>query len=278
MDTKKKLENNHNTISGGLVLGAAIALWLVLSSGNATRAATPEERGLDIAMEVDRRDLGFGDYTAKLIMILRNAHGDETTRDMRSRVLEQEGDGDKALVIFDSPGDVRGTAFLSFTHQEGSDDQWLYLPALKRVKRIASSNKSGPFVGSEFAYEDISSQEVAKYTYRYIDDQAFDGRNHFVVERIPVDPKSGYSKQLVWIDQDHYRPWKVEFYDRGGKLLKTLTLSGYRLYIDQYWRADRWEMINHQTGKSTILLWSDYAFRNGFDDRDFNKNALAKVR
>jgi outer membrane lipoprotein-sorting protein len=263
-----------------LVTKATIAVGLaaVLSIAVSTGAVTPEERGLEIAMEAERRDTGFGDFSANLVMVLRNSHGDETTRDMRSRTLEQDDDGDKALVIFDSPGDVRGTAFLSFTHKEESDDQWLYLPALKRVKRIASSNKSGPFIGSEFAYEDISSQEVEKYTYRYIRDESFDGRDHFVVERDPVDPKSGYSKQIVWADKEHYRPWKIEYYDRGGKLLKTLTFSGYQVYLDRYWRANRWTMVNHQTGKSTILEWSDYVFRNGYSDRDFNKNALAKAR
>lgn len=255
-----------------------LALNIVTAIGLAAQDKTPEQRGLEIAIEVDKRDTGFDDFSASLQMILRNSHGQETTRDLRSRTLEQEDDGDKALVIFDSPGDVRGTAFLSFTHKEGSDDQWLYLPALKRVKRIASSNKSGPFVGSEFAYEDISSQEVEKYTYRYLRDEVLDGRDHFIVERDPVDPKSGYSRQIAWVDKEHYRVWKVEFYDRGGKLLKTLTVSGYKQYLDRYWRADRWEMVNHQTGKSTVLLWSDYVFRNGFDDRDFNKNALAKVR
>lgn len=260
--------------------GAVLAMsaWLGATTAQAPRALTEEERGLEIAMEADRRDQGFGDSSANLVMILRNSHGDETKRDMRTRTLEQESDGDKALVIFDSPGDVRGTAFLSFTHKEGSDDQWLYLPALKRVKRIASSNKSGPFVGSEFAYEDISSQEVEKYTYRYLGDDSWEGREHFMIARDPVDPKSGYSKQIVWIDKEHYRTWKVEFYDRGGKLLKTLTAAGYKKYRERYWRADRWEMVNHQTHKSTILLWSDYTFGNGFTESDFNKNALAKAR
>lgn len=239
---------------------------------------SPEERGREIAMEVDRRDAGFGDQAVDLVMVLRNSHGDETKRDLRTRILEQETDGDKALLIFDSPGDVKGTAFLSFTHKEGPDDQWLYLPALKRVKRIASSNKSGPFVGSEFAYEDISSQEVEKYAYRYLGDEILEGRDHFMVERDPVDPKSGYSRQIVWVDKDRYIPRKVEYYDRGDKLLKTLIFLGYNQYRNRYWRADRWVMTNHQTGKSTELLWSDYVFGSGFSDRDFNKNALAKAR
>jgi hypothetical protein len=211
-------------------------------------------------------------------MVLRNKHGQQTERNMRVRTLEQADDGDKSLIIFDNPGDVKGTAFLSFTHKQDTDDQWLYLPALKRVKRIASSNKSGPFVGSEFAFEDLSSQEVEKYTYKYLRDENFDERQHFVVELDPVDPKSGYKRQIIWVDQAEYRVWKVEFYDRRDALLKTLTVSDYRQYLDQYWRGHRWQMINHRTGKSTELVWEDYVFGNGFADSDFNRNSLAKAR
>ena len=115
-------------------------------------AMTPEEKGLAIAMEDDKRDNGFKDYKSDAIMILKNRQGDESTRYMRFKTLEVQGDGDKNLTIFDRPRDIKKTAFLNFTHSLGDDDQWLYLPALKRVKRISSSNKSGPFVGSEFAY------------------------------------------------------------------------------------------------------------------------------
>ena len=258
-----------------LPLIAALALALPLK---AEEAGTPEARGLEIAREADRRDLGFGDFSASIKMVLRDRHGQETERRMRTRTLEQKDDGDKALIIFDNPGDVKGTAFLSFTRRKGSDDQWLYLPALKRVKRIASSNKSGPFVSSEFAYEDIASQEVEKYTYKHLRDEELDGRACFVLERDPVDPKSGYSRQEAWIDQEEYRVWKVDFYSRGGALLKTLTVADYNQYLDKYWRASRWEMVNHKTGKSTVLLWEGYVFGNGFKDSDFTRKSLAKAR
>jgi hypothetical protein len=229
-------------------------------------AETPEEKGLAIAVEAERRDTGFHDQAAELEMILRNRHGEESHRQLRSLTLEQLDDGDKGLVIFDAPADIDGTAFLSFSHRTGNDDQWLYLPALKRVKRIASSNKSGPFVGSEFAYEDISSQEVEEYTYLYL------------IERYPVDPKSGYTRQVVWIDRAEYRTLKVDFYDRKDDLHKTLTFSGYQQYLDQYWRPDRMLMVNHQTGKSTELIWRNYRFRNGLAERDFDRASLMSAR
>jgi len=239
---------------------------------------TPEERGLQIAIAADARDSGWGDSKATLRMILRNRHGEESTREMRTRNLEVEGDGDKLLVIFDQPADVQNTAFLTFTHQEGPDDRWLYLPALKRVKRISSNNKSGPFMGSEFAYEDLTSQEVDKYTYRWLRDVTVDGIDLFVIERYPVDENSGYTRQVVWIDKDEYRTWKVDFYDRKGDLLKTLRYMGYQEYSGKYWRPDVMRMVNHQTGKSTLLRWIEYEFQTGLADRDFNRNSLSRLR
>lgn len=241
-------------------------------------AQSAEEKGLEIATEADRRDNGFHDFKATMTMLLRNRKGEESLRDMRSMTLEVEGDGDKSLIIFDRPRDVKGTALLSFTHKTRADDQWLYLPALKRVKRISSKNKSGPFMGSEFAYEDISSQEIEKYSYRYVRDEELDGQSMFVVERDPVDENSGYTRQLVWIDKQAYRPFKVDYYDRKNQLLKTLRYSGYKQYLNKYWRADEMFMTNHQTGKSTRLTWLDYQFQVGLDDKDFTKNALKRAR
>lgn len=258
-----------------------LTLFLIAGAG---WAQTPEEKGLAIAEEADLRDQGFGDSNASMQMILRNRHGQESLREMRTKTLEQLEDGDKSLIVFDEPRDVKGTALLTYTHKVGPDDQWLYLPALKRVKRIASNNKSGPFMGSEFAYEDLSSQEVEKYSYKHLRDEVFEGdaefagNNVFVIERYPADEKSGYTRQIVWMDQDEYRVVKVEFYDRKDSLLKTLTMHEYQQYLDKHWRAGRMEMVNHQTGKSTTLNFNDYAFNNGFAERDFDRNSLRAAR
>lgn len=241
-------------------------------------AETPAEKGLAIAVEADARDKGFGDSTAGMDMVLRNRQGDESRREVRVRTLEVEGDGDKSLSIFDAPADVKGTAFLTFSHVTGLDDQWLYLPSLKRVKRISSKNKSGPFMGSEFAYEDISSDEVEKYTYLYLGDDACDGMDCFMIERRPVDPDSGYTRQEVWLDKQEYRPQQVVYYDRKNARLKTLTFHEYRQYLDKFWRAQRMEMVNHQTGKSTTLIWDEYRFRTGLTDRDFDQNSLKRAK
>ena len=239
--------------------------------------ASPE-KGLEIAIEADNRDKGFGDSTALITMVLMDKYGQSTERAIRNRTLEGSNEGDKSLVIFDSPGDVRGTAFLSHTKKADSDDQWLYLPALKRVKRIASSNKAGPFMGSEFSYEDIASQEVEKYTYNYLRDENLNGIDCFVVEYDPVDPKSGYTRQLVWMDKAEYRVHKIDFYDRKNALLKTLNYEDYQQYLDKYWRSNRLVMTNHQTGKKTELLFADWKLQTGMTERDFEKTALKRTR
>ncbi len=252
-----------------------------LAAPLALQAQTPEDKGLEIAKEADRRDNGWGDSTSDMHMVLFNRQGESSEREIRTRTLEVQGDGDKSLTIFDKPRDIRGTAFLTFTHIQGADDQWLYLPALKRVKRISSRNKSGPFMGSEFAYEDMSSQEVDKYTYKYLREDPCPGEdslNCFVTERYPTDEFSGYTKQVGWMDQQEYRPLKIDFYDRKGALLKTLTFSDYQQYLGKYWRADKMEMVNHQTGKRSVLSFSNYQFQTGLKDSDFNKSKLKRLR
>lgn len=241
-------------------------------------AETPEEKGLAIAVEANTRDTGWVDQKADLQMTLRNKQGQESTRTLRLSSLEVDGDGDKSLTVFDSPRDIKGTAFLSYTHSLKADDQWLYLPALKRVKRIASANKSGPFIGSEFAYEDLTSQEIEKYTHKWLRDETLNGRDTFVVEQYPAYENSGYTRRVVWIDKERYHPSKIEFYDRKNTLLKTLTSSDYAKYLGKYWRPARMEMINHQTGKSTSLIWENYRFNNGLSDRDFDRNTLKRTR
>jgi hypothetical protein len=216
--------------------------------------------------------------TAQMTMELRNKHGDSSLRFIRLKTLEVAGDGDKSMSVFDKPADVSGTAFLTFSHAREADEQWLYLPALKRVKRINSKNKSGPFMGSEFAYEDLASQEVEKFTYKYLKDETVNGVDTFVIERYPAYEHSGYQRQVAWINKTEYRPEKIVFYDRKDSLLKTLTYSGYQKYLDRFWRADQMHMENHQTEKSTVLSWNDYQFKTGLSDKDFNQNSLQRAK
>jgi len=254
---------------------ATIAFTFISASSS---AVTPQEQGLAISKEAKKRDLGWVDSSADMLMLLRNKQGQESIREIKIKSLEIDNDGDKSLTIFNKPRDVKGTAFLSFSHPVGADDQWLYLPALKRVKRISSRNKSGPFMGSEYAFEDLSSFEIEKYTYKYLGEEKLNGLNSFMVEQIPVDENSGYTRRIVWLDDQEYRIQKIDFYDRKNSLLKTLTYVDYKQYLNKYWRANSMQMINHQNGKSTELKWENYAFKSGLKESDFNRNSLKRVR
>ena len=251
---------------------------LMLTVTSLAVAETPEEKGFAIALETDNRDKGWQDSSAVMKMVLRNRHGQESVRQIRVVNLEMEGDGDKGLTVFDEPRDIKGTAFLSYSHALVADEQWIYLPALKRVKRISSSNKSGPFMGSEFAYEDISSFEIPKYNYLYLRDEVLDGIDCFVLELRPQYQYSGYTKSYVWVDKVEYRNQKVEYYDRKGSLLKVQRFTDYQLYLSQYWRAHTMTMDNKQNGKSTTLYWTNFKFKTGLTSADFKKNDLKRQR
>ena len=261
--------------SPALKLGLALLALFVIPLVHADEA---QKKGLAIATEADKRNQGFTDSTADLIMELYNKAGEVSKRELRIKTLEVADDGDKSLTIFDTPKDVQGTAFLTFSHKVGDDDQWLYLPKLKRVKRISSSNKSGPFMGSEFSYEDLSSQELEKFTYRHLRDEVAESLDCYVIERTPTYKKSGYKRQVVWLDKEEYRVIKTEFYNRRDQLAKTLKASGFKKHLDQYWRPETMEMVNHLTGKKTVLTWSNYQFKTGLKDSDFNKNSLKRAR
>lgn len=242
--------------------------------------AAADDKGFEIAARADRTDVGFGGSEVQLQMVLRNSAGQQTTRELRIATLEKPDEtvGDKSLVMFETPRDIEGTALLSHAKILDPDDQWLYLPALKRVKRISSSNKSGPFVGSEFAFEDFTAIELNKFDYTYLRVEDCDQLQCDVVERQPLYENSGYTKQISWIDQADYQLRKVEFYDRRGDLLKVLVLDDYRQYDNDVWRAHKLSMSNVQTNKQTDLIYGDFDFDVDLGDDDFVKGRLSRLR
>ena len=250
-----------------------LSLIAIITFGSIV-AQTPEAKGLEIAKAAEKADLGFKSSTVNIKMTLKNKNGQTSERLLTTKTFELTEDGDKSLIVFNSPRDVKGTATLTFTHKKGSDDQWLFLPSIKRVKRISSNNKSGPFVGSEFAYEDLSSQEVEKYAYKLIEEKG----NLLIVEQDPVDPKSGYTRRVVTYNKEKgYRIEKVEFYDRKNSLLKTLIYTDYNVYKNKFWRAGTFNMVNHQTNKETKLEFSDYNFEIDLTEEDFSQVALKRA-
>jgi len=229
----------------------------------------------DVAKKSDAAISGYEDASSQMQMTLINANGQKRERLMKMIVLEKEG-GDKSLMEFLSPADVKGTKFLNYEHIDKDDDQWLYLPALKRVKRIASKNKSGSFMGSEFSYEDLSSFNVDKYSYQgEAQVVTLDGKAMYRGERKPVSKNSGYTKQISWVGKDDFLIYKIEYYDRKNELLKTALFNAYKK-ISGIWRIGKITMHNHQNDKTTILVWKDETVKNGLRDRDFHKRVLKK--
>jgi outer membrane lipoprotein-sorting protein len=267
-------------LSSGFLIIHVVGLLLGLSTVSFTAAHAQEAKpdAMEIARERKLRDSGWNATEAELEMVLYNKSGDTTSRSLRIRTLEVRNDGNKSLIIFDTPYDVKGTAVLTYSHISGADDQWIFLPSIKRVKRISSNNKSGAFMGSEFAFEDLSSYEVEKYDYKYLGDEVLEGVPTFKLESYPRYEHSGYSKLITWLDQEHYRVHKIAYYDKKGALLKTQKITDFHQYADKYWRANTLLMENHQTGKSTRLNIKQYQFGVPYTESDFTQSVLTRIR
>ena len=192
------------------------------------------------------------------------------------RIFEGSKDGDKSTIAFSWPADVNGTKLLTWAHKSKTDDQWLYLPAFKRIKRINSRNRSGSFMGSEFSYEDLGSQEVEKYSYRFVKEAQLDGRKVWVNERFPLDKKSGYKRQVVYSDQEYMGPAKIEYYDRKNELLKIGLFKDYQKF-GKFWRVGAIEMSNVQTKKRSVLAWKMRKLGEELDEDDFESDELEKT-
>ena len=265
-------------VIAALLLATAAAAHEDLAAVLEDPDRSAEARGQAIAEAAERVDAGFADSLVAVRMVLHDARGSRSEREMRIATLEGVDTGDRSLIVFDSPRDQRGTALLTWNHAESEDDQWLYLPALRRVKKIAARNRSGPFVGSEFAFEDLTSEEVSNYTWSYVGRVSCDERECLKVEREPVERWSGYSRQEVFYDAETLRIERIEYYDRRGSHLKSLRSSEWRVHADRHWRPGYMDMVNHQTGRRTELFWEAHAFGNGFSADDFSTTALQRAR
>ncbi len=231
------------------------------------------QTSLDIAKKSYEAISGYGSSISKTTMLLKNAHGVENIRKLEMKRLENI-DGDKSVLLFLYPNDIKGTKLLSFEMIGKDDKQWLFLPALKRVKRISSRNKSGSFMASEFSYEDISSQNYKNYTYNSDAEKVIrDKKEYFKIIRIPKDKNSGYSKQVVYVDTKTYLAKFGEYYDKQNRLLKNVSFLEYKK-IDAINRIQKIEMKNVQNGKSTTLTWDVDKIKVGLSKKDFSKRAL----
>ena len=230
---------------------------------------------LELAKKVDKLSDGFVSSQSVMTMTLINAREQKTIRKMQTSSLEGNS-GDKSLMMFLTPADVKGTKMLTHENINGDDDQWMFLPALKRVKRIASRNKSGSFMGSEFSYEDTANNSYEKYTYNDdIKEVQLDGVKHYTSTRIPKDKNSGYTKQITWVNAKTFLVKKIDYYDRKKELIKTAIFDEYK-NINGISRTVQITMTNHQNRKMTILSWDDDKINVGLKDKDFSKRKLKR--
>lgn len=219
---------------------------------------------------------GLTNSVSDVTMTIRSG-GRSTTRKMRQFVLEVAGNGNQTINVFSSPADVQGISVLTHSALNGNDQQWLYLPSVGRVKRISSSNRSGAFVGSDFAYEDLSSFEVEKYAYIGAEETLSQGKKVIAVTYKPGYSGSGYTQLRAFLDPGNFQPTQIHYFNRRGEHGKTLTLSGYKSYGGgAAWRPHRLEMQDHGAGTSTRIDFSTFS-ANGTDASSFNANRFQSV-
>lgn len=251
-------------------------LWTMMCLGTLTLQpvwAQEGNRGKELAEEARDAYRGFGSETIDLEMTLIDAQGGRTVRRMKLLSTEVEDDGNRMRMEVVWPADVNGTRMLTWGHKNRRDDQWLYLPALSTVKRIAGGNIAASFMGSEFSFEDFTTAEVEKFEYDYIGEDRHRGREVEKYTRVSTDKKSGYARQVVYHDAEYKAPIRVDYYDRKDELLKVCEFTGFT-EVAGYWGPGRIEMENVQTGKSSVIVNSNRKIGEDLDPSLFDSASL----
>ena len=228
--------------------------------------------GLEVMQEVYTRDSG-NNMSANLVMTLTNSRG--STRERSIQQFRQTDDGgEKKIMFFLAPSDVKDTSFLSYSYSDGrSDDQWIYLPALKRVKRVASDKKNDSFMGSDFTYDDMGSRHPNEDTHKILRTETLDGKTCLVIESTPKETKSTYAKTLSWVVQDEWIGLKKEFYLPNGSLGKKLEIEVYEK-IDGVWVITDMTMSNVDKNSSTRIQMLDVTFNNDLNESVFTERQM----
>jgi outer membrane lipoprotein-sorting protein len=262
------------------VFTVLLALVFAISGVLITPAFALEDiEARQVAENVDERDDG-DDMTAQLEMTLINKRGQERIRKVVS-YRKDYGEDDKTVMFFLEPADVKDTGFLSWNYDDESkdDDQWLYLPALKKVRRISSSKKADYFMGTDFTYSDMGDREIDDYDYSHLDPEVIDGIECYHIERMPknddVIKETGYGRTEIWVRPDIWVMVKAVFFDKKLKLLKELMVSDIE-EIDGIWTAKTMQMDNKQKQHQTIFTFSDITYNSELDDDIFSQRRLTK--
>lgn len=236
--------------------------------------------GLKIAQKVHDRDEG-DNVTSKMKMILIDKNNHKRVR-LLDTYAKEKGDDTLKLMFFLTPADVKNTGFLTFDYEDSSkdDDQWLYLPELQKVKRIASSDKSSSFMGSDFTYSDMTSRNVDDYTYKIMKEPTIKGHKTWQMLVIPKTKKTidetGYSKSIIFVRQDNFVIVQALNYIKVGKKLKYMMVTGLEL-IDGIWTTTRIQMVTKKGKKmlhKTIFEFSDIKYNQNLEESFFKTRTL----
>ena len=228
--------------------------------------------GEEVMQEVYTRDSG-NNMSANLVMTLTNSRGSTRERSIQ-QYRQNDSDGEKKIMFFLAPSDVKNTSFLSYSYADGrSDDQWIYLPALNRVKRVASDKKNDSFMGSDFTYHDMGTRHPSADTHKVIRTETIDGRKCLVVESIPKEAKPTYAKTLAWVVENEWIGLKKEFYLPNGKVGKKLEIDSYEK-TDGVWVITDMTMSNVDKNSSTRIQMLDVTFNNDLKDSVFTERQM----
>jgi len=241
----------------------------------AVMAYAQDITGLEIIQNVYNRPTG-DDMKGDLTMIIENARGNQRVREIKQYVKDF-GDLEKKIMFFTAPADVRNTSFMnwSYTDENKGDDQWIYLPALKKVKRISSDSKSDYFMGSDFTYDDLGDRHPLEDTHNLLREETLDGQETYVVESIPQDEEYMYSRTVTWIVKDSWIGLKKEFYDEDEDLLKILTVNE-QLESAGVIILTNVKMTNVQSGQSTVMSFSNVEVNTGLADNTFTERIMRR--
>lgn len=256
-------------MKGKRIVFALIVLAAVAAFGSPLYA-TPT--GLEVMENVYNRPTG-DDMTADLVMILTNSRGATRERSITQFSLNGE-EMDLKMMFFLSPADVRDTSFMSWSYDDGrNDDQWIYLPALRRVKRISSDSKNDSFMGSDFTYDDLGERHPSEDRHSILRQENFKGEQCYVIESIPKGDDDEFSKTVSWIVKDKWIGLQKEFYEDSGKVYKTLTIDSFSR-IDGFWVITDMTMKDLDRDHSTRLQMDNVSFGNDLSESFFTERQM----
>jgi len=253
-----------------LIKFLALALIFVFGNINAQKLT-----GLEIMQKVYNRPTG-NDMEATLTMTLINSQGDKRVRVIK-QFIRDFGSVEKKIMFFVSPADVKNTSFMNWSYDEEGkdDDQWIYLPALKKIKRISSDSKGDYFMGSDFTYDDLGDRKPSEDTHKILRTEKVNGLDCYVVESVPKDEDYMYSKTITWVVKDRWYGVKKEFYDEDGDLLKVLHLKKVKK-IKGYWIIADVEMDNIQKNHKTRMQLSNIKIDTGIPASKFTTRMMKR--